>query len=152
MSEDTSISLAESVILGFLQGITEFLPISSSGHLVILQGLFGMTEPHLLFDVMLHVGTLAAILVVFRKDICELARAAAGIAASRGPSNQPGEWMLVAVAVGCIPTALIGMALSEQFERMFASMTAAGIGLLVTGFILMSTVWGNSQKVNVRAH
>ncbi len=122
------------MILGVVQGATEFLPISSSGHLVILQTLFG-AEPGLLFDVMLHVGTLAAIIIVFRKDLARLARAGADARSDR--------WMLSAIAAGCVPTALIGVAFSEQFERMFTSMTAAGIGLMATGLILMCTAWRN---------
>ena len=140
MSEGAPISLVESVILGFVQGATEFLPISSSGHLVILQNLFGMQESQVLFDVMLHVGTLAAIMAVFRKDIGELLRAAGGIVAGRKPGTQSVDNMLAGIVVGCVPTALIGIAFSDAFERMFTSMTAAGIGLLITGLVLMSTV------------
>ena len=141
MSEGASISLIESVILGFVQGVTEFLPVSSSGHLVILQHLFGAEEAQVLFDVMLHVGTLAAIFVVFRKDIAELAKAAFGMVGGKRPESRYHEWMLKGIAVGCIPTAVIGLAFSQQFERLFASTTAAGIGLLATGSILMSTAW-----------
>jgi undecaprenyl-diphosphatase len=141
LNEGVAISIIESVILGFVQGVTEFLPISSSGHLVILQNLFGMREPQVLFDVVVHVGTLAAILIVFREDVRELTRAALAVAIRGQPRDRSREGMLVALAVGCIPTAFIGMVFSGQFERMFASMTAAGIGLLITGLVLKSTLW-----------
>jgi undecaprenyl-diphosphatase len=62
-------NILESIFLGLVQGITEFLPISSSGHLVFFQSLFGMEEPQLFFDVMLHLGTLLAMGVYFRTDI-----------------------------------------------------------------------------------
>ncbi len=123
-----------------MQGVTEFLPVSSSGHLVILQNLFGMVEPQLLFDVLLHVATLAAILVVFREDIGELARAGLRIVREKA-WDQPEDRLLIAIAVGCVPTALIGVGFSEHFRWLFASITAAGIGLLVTGFLLMGTWW-----------
>ena len=61
-------ALTQALILGVVQGLTEFLPISSSGHLVLFQNLFGMKEPMLSFDIALHAGTLAAILVYFRKE------------------------------------------------------------------------------------
>jgi undecaprenyl-diphosphatase len=141
LREDASISVIKALILGFVQGVTEFLPISSSGHLVILQNLFGMAEPQVFFDVMLHVGTLAAIFVVFRKEIGELVRDSLGTVFGRRPSGQSGGHMLTSIVVGCIPTALIGIVFSKQFERMFASMTAAGFGLLLTGVILMGTEW-----------
>ena len=144
MNEEAAISIIPSVILGFVQGLTEFLPISSSGHLVMLQSLFGMSEPQVLFDVMVHVGTLAAILIVFRKDSKELARATFAVAVSRHSRDRSTEGMLAAIAVGCIPTALIGVAFSKQFERMFSSMTAAGVGLVITGFVLASTLWKES--------
>ncbi|MCJ7616739.1 MAG: undecaprenyl-diphosphate phosphatase, partial [Desulfobacterales bacterium] len=59
----------QSVMLGIIQGLTEFLPVSSSGHLVLLQNLFGITEPELLFDISLHVGSLIAIFIVFYQEI-----------------------------------------------------------------------------------
>jgi len=141
LNEECAISVIESVILGFVQGMTEFLPISSSGHLVILQNLFGMREPQVLFDVVVHVGTLAAILIVFSKEIRELARGALAVAVPGHSRDRSAEWMMVAIAVGCIPTAFIGVVFSGHFERMFASMTAAGVGLVITGLVLESTLF-----------
>ena len=59
----------QSVMLGIIQGLTEFLPVSSSGHLVLLQNLFGIREPELFFDISLHIGTLIAIFIVFYREI-----------------------------------------------------------------------------------
>lgn len=68
-------SLIQAIFLGIVQGITEFLPVSSSGHLAIFQNIFGMeTDGGMLFDIMLHVGTLAAVFVVYWKDIYKLIR------------------------------------------------------------------------------
>ena len=65
----------EAIVLGTIQGLTEFLPVSSSGHLVLFQNLFGMSEPELLFDICLHVGTLAAVLTVFYREIFQILNA-----------------------------------------------------------------------------
>jgi len=139
LSEGAPITLLESIILGLVQGVTEFLPVSSSGHLVILQTLFGKGEPQLLFDVMLHVGTLAAIGIVFRSDFARLLRAAVRVAVP-GKAGDPADTRtLWAILAGSIPTALIAVSFSEQFERLFGSITAAGGGLLMTGLILICT-------------
>jgi undecaprenyl-diphosphatase len=65
----------QSVMLGIIQGLTEFLPVSSSGHLVLLQNLFGIREPELLFDISLHLGTLLAVFIVFYKEILRILQA-----------------------------------------------------------------------------
>ena len=65
-------SITQAAIFGIVQGITEFFPISSSGHLVIFQGLFGLKEPQLAFDIFLHFGTLVAIIILFWNDILAL--------------------------------------------------------------------------------
>ena len=64
----------QAIILGIIQGLTEFLPVSSSGHLVIFQHLFGLKEPELFFDICVHLGTLLAVILVFRQEIQELMR------------------------------------------------------------------------------
>lgn len=131
-----------------MQGITEFLPISSSGHLVILQGLLGQEEPSLLFAVMLHVGTLVAIFIVFRESIAEIVREAFGLLRPAKGSSRADAWMPVAVIVGCLPTAVIGVVFADWFKRLFASSMAAGVGLMITGVILMSTSWRNGRNAS----
>ena len=66
--------IISAIVLGVVQGLTEFLPVSSSGHLVLLQKVFGIQEPALLFDTMLHAGTLLAVFVVLRRDILAILR------------------------------------------------------------------------------
>ncbi len=122
--------------LGILQGLTEFLPVSSSGHLVLLQALLpGFREPGVLFHATVHLATLGAVLAYFRGDVAGLARAA--LMPSRA---DPAAFRLLwLVAVGTVPTALIGFFLAEPLERLFASVpTAAGM-LLVTGVLLFAT-------------
>ena len=124
------------VALGILQGLTEFLPVSSSGHLVLLQSrLPGFSEPGVLFHATVHLATLGAVLVYFRRDFVALARAAA--APQRA---DPGAvrllWLII---VGTLPTALIGLLFAEPLERLFTSVPTAASMLLVTGALLFAT-------------
>ncbi|OIP98761.1 MAG: hypothetical protein AUK55_02725 [Syntrophobacteraceae bacterium CG2_30_61_12] len=131
------------VMLGLLQGITEFLPVSSSGHLVIAQQLLGWSEPNLFFDVSLHVGTLAAVLLVFRSDVADLIRGGLLIlgrilSRSREPLRHPERLFLLVVAAS-IPTALLGFFARHALERLFASVAAVGVNLIITGSLLWLT-------------
>jgi undecaprenyl-diphosphatase len=131
------VTILESILLGVIQGLTEFLPVSSSGHLVIAQALLpGFTPPGVLFDLWLHLGTLGAVIIYFRRDIKDLLL-------SLCPSGDPGrpsakERKLAGlIIVGCLPTALIGLCFKHQFEAMFEFALSAAIMLLVTGLLLM---------------
>ena len=126
------ISLGQAVGLGFLQGLTEFLPVSSSGHLVLGQRLLGLTEPELLFDVAVHAGTLLAVVAVFWRDLWDMLR---GLWDPAGPGRRL-IWLVVA---GSIPTAILGLAARDFFERMFSSLAAVGIALLLTGALVWVT-------------
>jgi len=126
-------------VLGLLQGITEFLPVSSSGHLVLAQALWGLGEPDLLFDVVVHVGTLLAVAVVFRSELWSLWRGLMG----RDPA---GRRLLGLVILGSIPTAMIGLAAKDWFESLFASPAAVGLALLATGGLLMVTRWAPAGR------
>jgi undecaprenyl-diphosphatase len=103
--------------------------------------MFGIGGSHVLFDVMVHVGTLLAMCLVFRHDISQVARAAVQAVPGRATSNPVARSMIPAIVCGTIPTAIIGAGFSGFFRHLFGSMTAAGVGLLMTGVILMSTVW-----------
>jgi len=113
----------EAVLLGLIQGLTEFLPVSSSGHLVILSSILGVEPEGLTFEVLVHFGTLIAILVVFKDDIISLIR-------------NPFQKLTLLIIAGSIPTAIIGLALEDTFERMFSSLLVVGFTLLVTGTLL----------------
>jgi undecaprenyl-diphosphatase len=125
----------QAAFLGVVQGLTEFLPVSSSGHLVLAQNLLGLKEPELLFDVAVHVGTLLAVLVVFRADIYAMLR---GLWARDSEARQ-GRRLLLLVVAGSVPTALIGLIFKDTFEALFASTLAVGLALLVTGLLLTAT-------------
>lgn len=116
-------SLWEAIILGIIQGLTEFLPVSSSGHLVLAQRIFGVHEAVLFFDVMLHVGTLLAVLLVFSRD---------WIALLRRPFSRL-TWLLIA---GLIPTGILGIAFKGVISKLFATGQTLGIEFLITGLIL----------------
>lgn len=137
----------EAIVLGAIQGLTEFLPVSSSGHLVLFQNLFGLKEPELLFDICLHVGTLSAILIIFYRDIYEILRALVRtpflMKKSGGLSTivktDPYIRMAMLIVVGSIPTAVIGVVFKEIADRLFGSTVIVGMMLLVTGTILWLT-------------
>lgn len=118
--------LASLLWLALIQGISEFLPISSDGHLVLAQSVMGMSEPRLAIDVALHLGTLVAVLIVFRRDLGSVAARALG-----------GEWSEVGLLLlGSIPAAVVGLGLKHVIEPLFSSGRAAALGLLVTaGFL-----------------
>ncbi|HZG14022.1 MAG TPA: undecaprenyl-diphosphate phosphatase [Candidatus Bathyarchaeia archaeon] len=115
--------LIEHIILGIIQGLTEFLPISSTGHLVLFRQLFGLQEAGLLFDTMLHFGTLIAVVIVFWPEILQLLR------------NPFGKLARLLV-VGTIPTAAIGLTFEDFFEEISQTGMTIGYEFLATGLII----------------
>lgn len=124
------------LVLGVIQGLTEFLPVSSSGHLVILQGLAGVKTPGVTLEVALHLGTLLAVLVALRSDVAWLWRSCCGPGGREGKEGRRLLWML---AVALVPTGVIGLAGKSFFERAFSSPAAAATALLGTGAVLAFT-------------
>lgn len=122
--------LAEGILLGILQGLTEFLPVSSSGHLVIFQDLFGVRLPGITFEVMVHFGTLLSVFWVFGGDMVRII--------SRFPREQRERRFLVMLILGVIPTGLVGLLFKDYFTVFFESTLTVGFMLLVTGAILYS--------------
>ena len=120
-------NLIEALILGLIQGLTEFLPVSSSGHLVIFQDLLGIDEPGVTLEVLLHFGTLLSVLWVFGRDFLNL---------FRFPRDAGQRRFLVLLVVGVVPTAVIGLLLGNYVEVLFNSTLVVGVMLLVTGGIL----------------
>jgi undecaprenyl-diphosphatase len=124
------ITLIEVFILAVVQGLTEWLPISSSGHLVITQKALGLSPP-LIYNVILHLGTLIVVLTVFRKDIADIIKAVA----KRNFETEEGKLALF-IVVGSIPTAIIGFTFHDLLEPLFSNLPAVGAALLTTGAIL----------------
>jgi undecaprenyl-diphosphatase len=125
-------TLLESVILGIVQGATEFLPVSSSGHLVIVQRLLGVQAPGVVFEVALHVATLLSILIVYRTRV-------AGIATGAARREAAALRYVGLLVVATIPAVLVGLLFRERIEALFENPVAPGIALLVTGAILWSS-------------
>ncbi|MBT5877232.1 MAG: undecaprenyl-diphosphate phosphatase [Candidatus Latescibacteria bacterium] len=122
-----------------IQGITEFLPVSSSGHLVVAQHLFGLTEPQLLLDVMLHLGTLLAVIVVFRSDITGIVKGIQHGLMSTTTSDRTDVmyrrlfWLVV---VATLPTVVVGLLLKDFVDSLFGSPILVGCAFLATGGVL----------------
>lgn len=134
------------IFLGVVQGLTEFLPISSSGHLVLFRNIMGFQEPALLLDTSLHLGTLAAVIVFFRSDLAGMVREFLDICASLGREKGPASTaaglsrsLMTWVIVGNIPTALIGGLFKTPLENLYRSTAVVGFMLLVTGLLLAVT-------------
>jgi len=123
-------NLIEVLILATVQGITEWLPISSSGHLVLVQQYFGLNVP-VLFDVILHIGTLIVVLVTFREDITKILRAVAQL----NFKTEEGKLALY-IIIGSIPTAIIGFLFEDTFQSFFSNLLAVGLAFLFTGALL----------------
>lgn len=134
----------EATILGLVQGLAEFLPISSSGHLALLQNWFDIDETKvLLFTVLLHVGTLVSVFIVYWKDIWELIKELVltikDLCTGKGlrMEERPVRKLGVMIIVATIPTAIIGFAFSDFFDSLYTSVLPIGIGLIITGFLLV---------------
>lgn len=126
-------SVGEAVLLGIIQGITEWLPVSSSAHLVLVQELLHVDQP-LLLDTALHAGSLAVILVFVRADIAAML----GAVWRRDFASDPGR-LAIHVAVGTVPVALAGYFLHDRIEALFHNVLAVGVALLFTGMLLFCT-------------
>lgn len=137
----------QAVLLGAIQGLTEFLPISSSGHLVLFQKIFGLTEPNLFFDVSVHTGTLIAVIFFFHREIrsilTALYRTSAlllkrEITVSEAFADAEVRFAFL-ICVGSIPTAILGLMFHRIAEQLFSSIVLVGFMLLVTGTLLWGT-------------
>ncbi len=122
--------IIQSIILGIIQGITEWLPVSSSGHLVIFQKLFGLNVP-VFFDILLHLGTLLVVFIFFWKDIIQLTKTTL----KRDFKSEYGQ-LSIFILLGSIPTAVIGLIFHEIFVSFFSNILVVGIALIATGALL----------------
>ncbi|GAB4239738.1 MAG: undecaprenyl-diphosphatase UppP [Deltaproteobacteria bacterium] len=128
-----------SILLGLIQGATEFLPVSSSGHLFLAQRLLGIAEPELAFDLLLHVGTLAAVLFFLRSEIASIVRSLFRPDPWAAPSGWGRRDIALAIAAS-IPTGIIGVAFHKTVET---GLTFGGIGsryLVLTTVLLLANL------------
>ncbi len=125
----------QAIILGTIQGLTEFLPVSSSAHLVIAQHFLGLSEPGgmVVFDILLHIGTLGAVIVYFREDIADILR---NLAWWKPDVNKAKFRLAAMVILGTIPTGIIGLVFKKPLEALFDAALPVSFMLLITGCIL----------------
>jgi len=137
------VQLLDALILGVVQGITEFLPISSDGHLAIAQRLLGLS-PDLAITVLLHAGTLAVVVVAFRRDLHSTLRGTLRLVT--GPRGDPDARLALHVLVASIPTAAIGLLLRHPVERWTSSPGVVSLCLVATAVILLSTFRAKGER------
>ena len=170
-------SLLESIILGFIQGVAEFLPVSSSGHLAIFKNFIDLEEAGIAFDILLHVGTLVAVFICFWSDIWELIVNGVGIVIDACKNigiffanlvnknkkdytkksyveviSTPFRRYVMLIIVATIPTGIMGIIFKDMIESVSATLIVPGICLLMTSVILLiadNAKDGNENEANV---
>jgi len=136
-----SMTIIESVILGIVQGITEFLPISSTGHLILVRALFSVENTNALaFDAILHLATATAVIIYFRNDIWLLAQAFLR-KLGRLPVNERDEILVYALIVGTIPALVLGLTLEGLMESVFRSPLLVAAVLIAGSVLFMFAEW-----------
>ena len=166
-------TLLNSILLGIIQGLAEFLPISSSGHLALFEEIFGINEAGMVFDVMLHLGTLVAIFVAFWKDIKKLFIEGIHIIVSlflnlitffmnlakKGSEKKEYQTVIetaytkfvILIIVSTIPTGILGVLLKDVVEKVSSSLIVVGICFIVTAVLLMISDNANSGRKRVKS-
>jgi undecaprenyl-diphosphatase len=135
----------QAIVLGILQGLTEFLPVTSYAHLSLTPIIFGWKDPGLSFDVALHFGTLVAVLWYFRKQWVELIKAAGGILKTRRVDTVEKKRVIFLI-VATIPGAIGGLLLEEKAETVFRAPTLTAVALIVMGILLWAVDRISSQS------
>ena len=138
-------TIIEAITLGIIQGLTEFLPISSSGHLVLSQVILGIQIPGNDFEVLLHIGTLCSILVVFNNDIKNILFTL---------SSKETQKFILMIFVGTIPAVIIGLGFKDVIEGLFDDIIVVGFALVFTGITLIGSFYsksGNKKNTIIKA-
>ena len=149
-----TLTYMKAIILGLVQGLAEFLPISSSGHLALLQHFFGISgDDVLVFTVLLHMGTLLSVFIVYWKDIVELVLELGycirDISRGKGPRfySNPVRKLGLMIVMATIPTAVIGLLFNDTFEEFYSNILIIGVSLIITGTILwIADRFGSNDK------
>lgn len=141
-------SVIDAMILGLVQGLTEFLPISSSGHLVLGKALLGIAEQGIVFEIFVHFGTLLAVLTAFRKDVWDLIVSffslfsksgfAGGI--SHKYESDKNFRLLLFIILGTIPAVIVGLLLEDYIDTAFSNSRFVGVTLIITALLLLLTL------------
>ncbi len=143
-------TLLQALAMGIVQGLTEFLPVSSSGHLILVPYLFGWKDPFidsLVFSVMLHMGTLVALLVYFWRDWVELIPAGIAMLVDRSTRGDPRRQLALLLLVATIPGAIVGALLNDFIEKNVREAGLVALMLVVGGAILwLAERWGSQRR------
>ncbi|MGH7865497.1 MAG: undecaprenyl-diphosphate phosphatase [Candidatus Binataceae bacterium] len=146
MLKITTLSVLQSILLGALQGLTEFLPVSSSAHLVVVPWLLGWRDPGLAYDVALHLGTLVALLAYYRREWWEIAVAVLR-PRSGGSDGVRSRRLLGLLAVASVPGALVGLVFEKQAETAFRAPTLIAATLSLMGVaLLLADRWTEKKR------
>lgn len=147
----------QAIIIGLVQGLTEFLPVSSSAHLIFAQQALGVADVGLAFDVLLHVGTLVAVVVYFFNDIVNMIKGFLLSLVDLKEGNFIGEikkdpykklaWLTI---LATIPVGVVGVLFNDAIEEMFTGLTIPAFLLLITGCLLYASQRMNSGRIDVR--
>lgn len=137
--------LVNSVFLGLLQGLTEFLPVSSTGHLILLHSVFGEGTADMAFDAVLQLATVLAVIIYFRRDIYDMANAVLR-RLSRLPVNEKEITLAYAVIVGTIPAVIAGLLLEPYMETIFRSPLLVASVLVLGSFLFMVAEWSVKRQ------
>ena len=141
-------SIIQAIVLGVIQGITEFLPISSSGHLVFIPKLFGWGDQGLAFDTIMHLGTLLAVVVYFRKKLWKILRAVFLYKNKEIRNDRKLGWLLI---LSIIPAGIIGLFFDNWIETNLRSTTVIAFGLIFWGIILFFADRVSQKKSSTRS-
>ena len=134
----------QAIVLGIVQGLTEFLPVSSSGHLIVVPAVLGWHDPFIAslgFGVMLHLGTLIALLLYFRADWLRLLSAAVSLVRTRSVASDPDRRVVVLLAITVVPAGVAGFVLNDVIEREVRS-----VGLVALMFVVGAAVLGLAER------
>jgi undecaprenyl-diphosphatase len=137
-------NILEALFLGILQGVTEFLPVSSSGHLVIAESLLGLEVESLKsFDVVVHLGTFAAIIIYFWKDIVGLFKGFFSYIGlmKKSPSNKEYQNLIAYIIIATIPAIIIGLSMGDAIDFMFRNTFYVGLWMIIVGEVFLLAEW-----------
>ncbi len=138
-------NLIQAIFLGLIQGLTEWFPVSSSGHLALFQNLFSLEVP-VLFDILLHFGTLIVVLLVFYKDILKILKAV-----FRWDIKSDYFRLAIFIVIGSMGTGLIGYFFRDLFVGFFTNLKAIGVAFLFTGVLLFFSNKRGNKKLNYKS-
>jgi undecaprenyl-diphosphatase len=141
-------SIFQIILLGIVQGITEFLPISSSGHLVIFEKLLKIGLHDISLEVFLHFGTILAVIYYFRKDLLKMLNSI-GERFSGSKENQESWEFIWLIIIGTIPAVILGLLFKENIEKSFTSVKLVGITLTITGIFLWLSRFSKQTKAKI---